>query len=43
VENTKAAEVDLTEDELRAIRKVIEEAKPQGDRYGAHHMSLVGH
>ena len=43
VENTKGGDVDLSEEELREIRKLIEEAKPVGDRYSAHHMSLVGH
>lgn len=32
-ENWGAGEVDLDEEELREIRKLVEEAKPQGARY----------
>lgn len=41
-ENTGSRDVDLTEDELKEIRTLIDEAKPEGARYSEHHMRLVG-
>jgi aryl-alcohol dehydrogenase-like predicted oxidoreductase len=41
-ENDKAGDIELSDEDLAAIRKVVEESKPQGDRYGELHMSLVG-
>ena len=42
VENFKGGDVHLSEAELKEIRQIIESARPVGDRYSAHHMSLVG-
>ncbi|RXK40633.1 aldo-keto reductase [Tremella mesenterica] len=43
IENFGAREVDLSEDELKEIRAVIEDAKPVGERYGEVHLKAVGH
>lgn len=42
VENFGARNVDLDESELKELRKLINEAKPVGNRYSDHHMKLVG-
>lgn len=41
-ENFAAREVELTEQEEKEIRQLVEEAKPAGNRYSDFHMSLVG-
>ncbi|PYH45903.1 putative aldo-keto reductase (YakC) [Aspergillus saccharolyticus JOP 1030-1] len=42
-ENFASREVDLTEEELREMRRIVDSAKPHGNRYGAAHQALVGH
>ncbi|WVW82519.1 hypothetical protein I302_104530 [Kwoniella bestiolae CBS 10118] len=42
-ENWGAGDVDLSEDELKEIRTLIEEAKPEGARYNAQQLAAVGH
>ncbi|KAI9636259.1 NADP-dependent oxidoreductase domain-containing protein [Dioszegia hungarica] len=42
-ENFGAREVDLDEEELAEIRKLVEEAKPEGARYNDAGMKRVGH
>ncbi|KAJ9098468.1 hypothetical protein QFC19_006335 [Naganishia cerealis] len=41
-ENFGAANVDLNDQELKEIRKLVEEAKPQGNRYNDAGMKVVG-
>jgi aryl-alcohol dehydrogenase-like predicted oxidoreductase len=42
-ENWASREVELTEEESREMRRIINEAKPSGERYGAAHQAMVGH
>ncbi|KAG9503246.1 hypothetical protein J7337_006089 [Fusarium musae] len=42
-ENWASRDVDLTEEEKAEMRRIIDSAKPQGNRYGATHQALVGH
>ncbi|KAL2016558.1 hypothetical protein VTK56DRAFT_3415 [Thermocarpiscus australiensis] len=42
-ENWASREVELTEAEMAEMRRIVEEAKPQGNRYGETHQKLVGH
>ncbi|KAK5312515.1 hypothetical protein LTR93_011314 [Exophiala xenobiotica] len=42
-ENWGCREVDFTEEEKMEMRRIIEEAKPTGDRFSAIHQSMVGH
>lgn len=42
-ENFAARNVDLTDEELQEMRKIIDAAKPQGNRYSAQHQAMVGH
>lgn len=42
VENFAARNVDLTKSELAELRKLIEDAKPTGARYGEAHLKMVG-
>ncbi|WWD09613.1 hypothetical protein V865_007741 [Kwoniella europaea PYCC6329] len=42
-ENWGAGDVDLNEDQLKEIRALIEEAKPESARYGAAALAAVGH
>ncbi|KAK4232762.1 hypothetical protein C8A03DRAFT_20011, partial [Achaetomium macrosporum] len=42
-ENWASREVELTEAEMIEVRRIIEEAKPQGNRYGETLQKLVGH
>ncbi|KAK3934275.1 aldo/keto reductase [Diplogelasinospora grovesii] len=42
-ENWKSRDVDLTEEEQRDMRRIIDAAKPQGNRYGPIHQAMVGH
>lgn len=41
-ENFGAGKVELNEAELKELRKVIEEARPTGDRYAPVHLAMVG-
>ncbi|KAH8886607.1 putative aldo-keto reductase [Thozetella sp. PMI_491] len=42
-ENWASREIELTKEELDEMRKIINAAKPHGNRYGAVHQALVGH
>ncbi|KAK3299527.1 NADP-dependent oxidoreductase domain-containing protein [Chaetomium fimeti] len=42
-ENWAAREVELTEDEMAEMRRIVEEVKPQGDRYPAVIQKMSGH
>lgn len=41
-ENFGAGRVDLNENELKEIRRLVEEAKPKGNRYNDFAMKMVG-
>lgn len=41
--NFASRNIDLTKDELREMRKIVDEAKPKGNRYSAAAQSTVGH
>jgi aryl-alcohol dehydrogenase-like predicted oxidoreductase len=41
-ENWASRDVELTEAEMAVVRRIVEEAKPQGDRYGETLQKLVG-
>jgi aryl-alcohol dehydrogenase-like predicted oxidoreductase len=41
-ENFGASRIDLNDAELKVIRRLVEEAKPQGNRYSDAHMKAVG-
>ncbi|KAI1774824.1 NADP-dependent oxidoreductase domain-containing protein [Hypoxylon cercidicola] len=43
VENWGSRDVELTEEEMKEMRRIVDEAKPIGNRYSAAHQSLVGH
>jgi aryl-alcohol dehydrogenase-like predicted oxidoreductase len=40
-ENLRGASVDLTSEDLKAILDAVSAIEGQGDRYSAHHQSLV--
>ena len=42
-ENWGCRGIDLTKDELVEMRRIIEEAKPEGERFSTVHQSMVGH
>ncbi|EPE02633.1 aldo-keto reductase [Ophiostoma piceae UAMH 11346] len=42
-ENWASRDVDLTEDEVREMRKIVNAVKPVGNRYSELHQSMVGH
>ncbi|KLO94654.1 related to pyridoxine 4-dehydrogenase [Fusarium fujikuroi] len=42
-ENWASRNVDLTEEEKAEMRRIIDSAKPQGNRYSATHQAMVGH
>ncbi|KAL1846744.1 hypothetical protein Plec18170_009035 [Paecilomyces lecythidis] len=42
-ENWASREIDLTEEEKQNMRRIIDAAKPSGNRYSAAHQALVGH
>jgi diketogulonate reductase-like aldo/keto reductase len=41
-ENWASRDGELTEAEMAEVRRIVEEAKPQGDRYGETLQKLVG-
>lgn len=43
VENFASGDVDLTEEEKKEMRAIIEKAKPHGHRYNEKSQSMVGH
>ncbi|KAL2856161.1 putative aldo-keto reductase [Aspergillus pseudodeflectus] len=42
-ENFASREVELTEEELGEMRRIVDSVKPQGNRYAAAQQALVGH
>lgn len=42
-ENWGSSDVELTEEEKQEMRRIINEAKPHGNRYAAAQQALVGH
>ncbi|KAM6513040.1 hypothetical protein FSOLCH5_010737 [Fusarium solani] len=42
-ENWASRDVVLTEEELKAMRKIVDDAKPVGERFSAIFQSMVGH
>lgn len=42
-ENWLSRDVELTSEEKGEMRRIIESAKPSGNRYGEKHQSFVGH
>ncbi|RWQ91479.1 NADP-dependent oxidoreductase domain-containing protein [Paecilomyces variotii] len=42
-ENWASREIDLTEEEKHEMRRIVDAAKPSGNRYSAAHEALVGH
>ncbi|PKS06151.1 hypothetical protein jhhlp_007468 [Lomentospora prolificans] len=41
--NWKSRDIDLTEEEFKELRAIVDAAKPHGNRYGPTHQALVGH
>ena len=42
-ENWRSRDVVLTEEELKTMRKIVDDAKPVGERFSAIFQSMVGH
>jgi len=42
-ENWKSRDIDFTVEETQEMRRIIDAAKPHGNRYGAANQALVGH
>lgn len=42
-ENWASRDVEFTEDELKEMRKIVDAAKPVGERFSALFQSVVGH
>ncbi|RAH56770.1 aldo-keto reductase [Aspergillus piperis CBS 112811] len=42
-QNWASREIDLTDEEKAEMRKIIDAAKPQGNRYSERHQAMVGH
>lgn len=42
-ENWASRDIVLTEDDKKEMRKIIDSAKPHGNRYSAKNQALVGH
>lgn len=42
-ENFASRNIELTDEERKEMRRIIEAAKPSGNRYGAANQALVGH
>lgn len=42
-ENFASRDIELTEEEKKEMRKIIEASKPSGNRYGEANQALVGH
>ncbi|KAL2066747.1 hypothetical protein VTL71DRAFT_2819 [Oculimacula yallundae] len=43
VENFASRDVELSEDEKKEMRRIVDQAKPEGNRYSETHQSMVGH
>lgn len=42
-ENWASRDIELTAEEQKEMRKIIDAAKPHGNRYGPAHQAMVGH
>ncbi|ODQ73423.1 hypothetical protein LIPSTDRAFT_103965 [Lipomyces starkeyi NRRL Y-11557] len=42
-ENWAARDIDLTEEEMVEIRRIIDSVKPPGNRYAPAQQAMVGH
>lgn len=42
-ENWASRDVDLTEEEKQELRRIVDSAKPVGNRYSERAQSMVGH
>ena len=42
-ENWASRDIELTERELKEMRKIVDAAKPVGERFSAIYQSVVGH
>jgi diketogulonate reductase-like aldo/keto reductase len=42
-ENWASRDIELTEEELKDMRKIVDAAKPIGERFSAIFQSMVGH
>ena len=42
-ENWGCRDVEFSEEEIKEIRRIVEEAKPEGKRFNEIHQSMVGH
>ncbi|KAJ5668584.1 uncharacterized protein N7477_007154 [Penicillium maclennaniae] len=42
-ENWASRDIDLTDEEKQEMRKIVDSAKPHGNRYNETHQALVGH
>lgn len=42
-ENWASRDIDLTQDELKELRKIVDTAKPIGDRFNPMFAAMVGH
>lgn len=42
-ENWASRDIELTEEEKQEMRRIIDSAKPSGNRYGPEHQAMVGH
>lgn len=42
-ENWGSRDIELTEEDKKEFRKLLETAKPHGVRYGAKNQAMVGH
>ncbi|KAL3477468.1 NADP-dependent oxidoreductase domain-containing protein [Aspergillus californicus] len=42
-ENWASRDIELTEEELKEMRKIVDDAKPVGDRFAPIYQSMVGH
>jgi aryl-alcohol dehydrogenase-like predicted oxidoreductase len=42
-ENWTSRDIELSEGEKKAMREIVDAAKPLGNRYGPEHQALVGH
>jgi aryl-alcohol dehydrogenase-like predicted oxidoreductase len=42
-ENWASRDIELTEEEKQEMRRIIDVAKPHGNRYSPEHQALVGH
>ncbi|RJE24661.1 reductase [Aspergillus sclerotialis] len=42
-ENWASREIELTDEEKKEMRRIIDAAKPHGNRYGPAHQAMVGH